>query len=165
MSRSGILLPRVHAGDLSIELFQTAMDAAVAYATQHELQVSVALVDGGGHLQAFARVPGTPWHSIELAIDKARTSASFGLPSSTLGDMIDNANERIRMNLLMRQDIVAMGGAFPILAGERLVGAIGVSGASEEEDIDCARAGCEAIVARLESARCESREEPEKNDE
>ena len=91
------------------------------------------------------RFSGTPWHSINLAIDKARTSVSFALPSSTLGDMIDNASERVRMNLLLRPDIVAMGGAFPLLIDGRLVGAIGVSGASEEEDMDCAMAGCFAI--------------------
>ncbi|MNY80501.1 hypothetical protein D3C86_2215720 [compost metagenome] len=49
------------------------------------------------------------------------------------------------MNLLLRPDIVAMGGAFPLQIDDRLVGAIGVSGASEEEDMDCAMAGCFAI--------------------
>ncbi len=145
MSRSGISLPHIRGGDLPLSAAWAAVEAAAAYASREELQVSVAVLDAGGHLLAFARVSGTPWHSINLAIDKARTSVSFALPSSTLGDMIDNASERVRMNLLLRPDIVAMGGAFPLLIDGRLVGAIGVSGASEEEDMDCAMAGCFAI--------------------
>ncbi|AQZ96227.1 heme-binding protein [Halopseudomonas phragmitis] len=146
MSGNGIPLPRIRSGDLPLEMAQAAMDAAVAYAISRALQVSIAVVDSGGHLLTFARVSGTPWHSIDLAIDKARTSASFALPSSTLADMVDSASERIRMNLMLRPDIIAMGGAFPLLLGDRLVGAIGVSGASEEEDMDCANAGREAIA-------------------
>ena len=145
MSRSGISLPHIRGGDLTLPAAWAAVEAAIAYASREDLQVSVAVLDAGGHLLAFARVSGTPWHSINLAIDKARTSASFALPSSALGDMIDNASERVRMNLLLRPDIVAMGGAFPLQIDGRMVGAIGVSGASEEEDMDCAMAGCFAI--------------------
>lgn len=152
MSRHGLPLPRLPGDGLALDLARVGVDAALDCARHNQLQVSIAVVDGGGHLMAFARTEGTPWHSIQLAIEKARTSASFGLPSSTLGDMIDNASERIRMNLLLRPEIVAMGGAFPIQLAGRMVGAIGVSGASEEEDVICALAGCEAMARQAEAA-------------
>ena len=147
----GLSLPRLLGDGMSLELARMGLDAALACARDLQLQVSIAVVDGGGHLLAFARTEGTPWHSIQLATEKARTSASFGLPSRTLGDMIDNACERIRMNLMLRPDIVAMGGAFPLRLGNRLIGALGVSGASEEEDVICALAGCEAIACHTEA--------------
>lgn len=160
MSGPGLSLPRLLGDGMSLDLARLGVDAALQCARDMQLQVSIAVVDGGGHLLAFARTEGTPWHSIALATEKARTSASFGLPSSTLGDMIDNACERIRMNLMLRPDIVAMGGAFPIRLGSRIIGALGVSGASEEEDVICALAGCEAIssqtIAALESEGMES---------
>lgn len=152
MSGQGLPLPHLESDGLSLDLARIGLDAVLDCARQLQLQVSIAVVDGGGHLLAFARTEGTPWHSIQLATEKARTSASFGLPSSTLGDMIDNACERIRMNLLLRPEIVAMGGAFPIRVGKRLIGALGVSGASEEEDVICALAGCEAIARHTEAA-------------
>tara|TARA_R110001583_G_scaffold189741_1_gene353481 strand:+ start:3773 stop:4246 length:474 start_codon:yes stop_codon:yes gene_type:complete len=136
-------------GGSSIELALVAVAAAVAKANEHGLKVSVAMVDQGGHLVAFARVEGTPWHSIDLAIDKARTSASFGLPSSTLGEMLDHACERVRMNLMMRPEIVAMGGALPVRNDGQLLGALGVSGASEEQDTLCAVAGCDALAEKI----------------
>lgn len=158
MSRSGINLPHIRGGDLPLAAAWAAVEAASAYASREGLQVSIAVVDAGGHLLAFARVSGTPWHSINLAIDKACTSVSFALPSSTLGSMIDNSSERVRMNLLLRPDIVAMGGAFPLSAEGRLIGAIGVSGASEEEDMDCAMAGCAVVSAFFEEQKQRSGE-------
>ncbi|PRB81412.1 heme-binding protein [Pseudomonas sp. MYb185] len=152
MRQHGLPLPRLPGAGLPLDVARLGVDAALECARRNQLQVSIAVVDGGGHLMAFARTEGTPWHSIQLATEKARTSASFGLPSSTLGDMIDNASERIRMNLLLRPEIVAMGGAFPIQMDGRLVGALGVSGASEEEDIICALAGCEAMVSQVDAA-------------
>lgn len=151
MSSQGLPLPRLRGDGMSLALARAGVDAALECAHSLRLQVSIAVVDGGGHLMAFARTEGTPWHSIQLATDKARTSASFGLPSSTLGDMIDNASERIRMNLLLRPEIVAIGGAFPIRMGNQIIGALGVSGASEDEDIICALAGGEAVTGHIEA--------------
>lgn len=155
MKGNGLPLPRLRGDGMSLDLARIGVDAALDCARNNQLQVSIAVVDGGGHLMAFARTEGTPWHSIQLATEKARTSASFGLPSSTLGDMIDNACERIRMNLMLRPEIVAMGGAFPVRLGNRLIGALGVSGASEEEDIICALAGCEAMAGHTEALESE----------
>lgn len=151
MSEQRLPLPGGRSGELSVELACIGLQAALTHARENQLQVSIAVVDRGGHLLAMARVDGTPWHSIDLAIDKACTSASFGLPSSALGEMIDNASERVRLNLTLRPDIVAMGGAVPIMLGDQLVGALGVSGASEQEDHQCSLTGCEAIVLAAES--------------
>ncbi|MCG7200254.1 heme-binding protein [Marinobacter pelagius] len=145
-------IPRVMGAELPLEAAEAGVSAAMECARQSDLQVSVAVVDAGGHLLSFSRVAGTPWSSIELAQGKSRTAVSFGMPSNTLGNMIDAATDRVRLHLLLRPDIIAMGGAFPVQAHGRVIGAIGVSGASEEQDIECAEAGLAAIHRLIESA-------------
>lgn len=145
-------IPRITGAEMQLPVAEAGVLAARECAEKYDLQVSISVVDAGGHLLSFARVAGTPWSSIDLSQGKARTAVSFGMPSNTLGNMIDSATERVRLHLLLRPDIVAMGGAFPVRIGGRIVGAIDVSGASEEQDIECAEAGLAAINKLLESA-------------
>ena len=58
------------------------VNAAVSYAEEQGFCVNVAVVDSGGHLAAFLRMPGSAFHSIDIAINKAYTAMSFGLPTS-----------------------------------------------------------------------------------
>ncbi|MNC70623.1 hypothetical protein D3C75_1214560 [compost metagenome] len=74
------------------------------------------------------------------------TAVSFSMPTGALGELMSCAPEHVRTCLLLRPRMVPMGGAFPLLVDGRLVGAIGVSGASEEQDTECAAAGCHAIT-------------------
>ena len=145
-------IPRITGAEMQLSVAEAGIKAAVRKAAESDLQVSVSVVDAGDHLLAFSRVAGTPWSSIDLSQGKARTAVSFGMPSNTLGNMIDGASERVRLHLLLRPDIVAMGGAFPIRTHGRIVGAIGVSGASEEQDIECAEAGLAEINQLLMSS-------------
>lgn len=145
-------IPRITGAEMQLAVAEAGVQAAMKRAAANDLQVSVSVVDAGGHLLSFGRVAGTPWSSIELSQGKARTAVSFGMPSNTLGNMIDGATERVRLHLLLRPDIIAMGGAFPIRIHGRIVGAIGVSGASEEQDIECADAGLSAINKLMETS-------------
>ncbi len=145
-------IPRITGAEMQLAVADAGVSAAMKCAAENDLQVSVSVVDAGGHLLSFGRVAGTPWSSIDLSQGKARTAVSFGMPSNTLGNMIDGATERVRLHLLLRPDIIAMGGAFPVRVHGRIVGAIGVSGASEEQDIECAEAGLAAINRLMESS-------------
>lgn len=145
-------IPRITGAEMQLVVAEAGVQAAMKKAAANDLQISVSVVDAGGHLLSFGRVAGTPWSSIELSQGKARTAVSFGMPSNTLGNMIDGATERVRLHLLLRPDIIAMGGAFPVRVHDRIVGAIGVSGASEEQDIECADAGLTAINKLIESS-------------
>ncbi|HSN79754.1 MAG TPA: heme-binding protein, partial [Rhodoferax sp.] len=60
----------------------TAARAAAQHADSLGIAINIAVVDLGGNLAAFLRMPGAPLHSIDIAIDKAYTAASFGLPTS-----------------------------------------------------------------------------------
>ena len=122
-----------------------AVQAAVAEATVIGVTINVAVVDSSGTLMAFLRMPNAPLHSIEIAMDKAYTAASFSLPTHLWQDVLQDHSPAVRDGLLRRARFVGFGGGLPILENGVLIGAIGVSGASEAQDQQCAQAGLHAL--------------------
>lgn len=125
-----------------------AVAAAVAHAGTLEVRVNAAVVDGSGTLAAFLRMPGAFLHSVEIAIDKAYTAASFGFPTAQWREILAG-DEALRLGVPQRPRLVVFGGGLPIVEGSgegsALIGGIGVSGASAEQDEACAHAGLRAI--------------------
>ena len=123
----------------------TAARAAVHHADSLGIHINVAVVDAGGNLSAFLRMPGAPLHSIDIAIDKAYTAASFGLPTSQWHAALQQHSEAVREGIVRRPRFVAFGGGLPILEQGLRIGGIGVSGGSEQQDEAIAEAGLKAI--------------------
>lgn len=123
----------------------TAARAAVVQAQSLGVNINVAVVDSNGTLMAFLRMPGAPLHSIEIAMDKAYTVASFGLPTDQWFAVLEQHSPAVKDGLLRRPRFVAFGGGVPILQNGQMIGAIGVSGASEAQDSECAHAGIAAL--------------------
>ena len=130
---------------VSWEAAAAMVDAAARSAEQAGILVNIAVVDASGNLAAFLRMPDAPLHSIEIAIDKAYTSASFGLPTSAWTEALASHSAAVREGLPLRPRMVCFGGGLPVRFEGQLIGAIGVSGGSEQEDEMCARAGLAAI--------------------
>jgi uncharacterized protein GlcG (DUF336 family) len=126
-----------------------AVDAAVRKGLEMGCRINAAVVDQGGNLVAFLRAPGAFLHSISIAQDKAYSAAGFGLPTADLFGLIKD-NPALREGLTQRPRLVAFAGGFPIRVDGVVVGGIGVSGASEEQDCACARAGLIAIGLSVE---------------
>ena len=122
-----------------------AVQAAVRHAASIQVRVNVAVVDACGVLVAFLRMPGAPLHSVDIAIDKAYTAASFGLATSQWSAALAQHSAAVREGIVRRPRFVAFGGGLPILEGGQRIGGIGVSGASEAQDEAIARAGLAAI--------------------
>ena len=128
---------------ISAEAAATAVQAAVAHAEANGWKINAAVVDRGGNLMAFLRMPGAFLHSIEIAIDKAYTAASFGFSTKDWMPAIGH-DEGMKFGFSARPRLIVFGGGLPI--GQKdWIGGIGVSGASEAEDEECARAGLAAI--------------------
>ena len=128
---------------ISVEAAATAVQAAVAYAEANGWKINAAVVDRGGNLMAFLRMPGAFLHSIEIAIDKAYTAASFGFSTKNWMPAIGH-DEGMKFGFSARPRLIVFGGGLPIGQGD-WIGGIGVSGASEAQDEECARAGLAAI--------------------
>ena len=127
------------------EAAAAAVGAAVRWAEETGIKVNVAVVDAGGNLAAFLRMPGAFLHSIDIAIDKAYTAAGFGLPTGAWTEALMAHSPAVRNGIPLRPRMVCFGGGLPLRHAGRLIGGIGVSGGSEQEDEACARAGLAAL--------------------
>jgi uncharacterized protein GlcG (DUF336 family) len=123
----------------------TAVRAAVLHAQSLGISINVAVVDPGGNLASFLRMQGAFLHSIDIAIDKAYTATSFGLPTSQWHAALQQHSEAVREGIVRRPRFVGFGGGLPIVEGAQRIGGIGVSGGSEEQDEACAKAALAAI--------------------
>ncbi|NLW04588.1 MAG: heme-binding protein [Pseudomonadaceae bacterium] len=131
---------------ISWEAAHTAVAAAVNEAAQLGVLINVAVTDPSGNLVAFLRMPGAFPQSINIAIDKAYTASGFGFPTADWMKVFGN-NEAMKLGFSAQPRHIIFGGGLPIRIDGELIGGIGVSGASEEQDGICAKAGLNAIGA------------------
>lgn len=127
---------------------RSMMDAVVSCAAEMGVKVNVAIVDAAGNLAGFLRMPGSFLVSSDLAVDKAWTAASFGIATRALSQMLEESPRAVREGLLRRPRTTEIAGGLPILVDGVMIGAIGVSGASDEQDERCASAGLAVLEAR-----------------
>lgn len=120
------------------------VQAAVARAESLGIRVCVAVVDSAGTLAAFVRMPGAFLISGELAQKKAHSTAAIGVPAEVVDQVLEQEAPRVREGIVMAGFSLIRGGA-PLRDGETLIGAVGVSGGSESQDVECAQAGAAAL--------------------
>jgi uncharacterized protein GlcG (DUF336 family) len=99
------------------------------------------VVEPDGELVHFEKNDGTQYGSTDVAIGKARTSARFRRPTKEFADGVAGGNA----TFLSIPEVVAIEGGVPIMSGGKLIGAIGVSGATAQQDGVTATAGAAAI--------------------
>ena len=127
---------------------QASMEAclfAIQKAEELKIAINVSIADNKGLEMAFLRMENSYIHSIEIAKDKAYTSASFGFPSDTWTEIFKQM-PHLEQGFSNRARLIPFGGGLPIFDEDGTkVGAIGVSGGTEEEDIICAKYAIEKI--------------------
>lgn len=124
------------------EAAMVAIQGAFDKAAELGMLASVAVMDRGGNLVAFARDPAVSFFTIGIAQNKATTSAGFGAPSSKFYDNITaSGSPGLIAGIVTVNRLATFGGGVPIYAGNELIGGIGVSGGSQEQDEECALAG------------------------
>ncbi len=127
--------------------WRTASDLcnqAMQHASTQQLNICVWVLDRHGNPLAMQRHNEAPLTSTDIARRKAWTAVSFKLPTDQWQQRLDNQPHLLN-SLLHQNDIAMFGGGLPILSQQQLVGAIGVSGATEQQDIECARAALEIL--------------------
>ena len=128
----------VEQNNIHWEAAYALVQAAVRRAEDMNVKVNVAVVDSGGHLAAFLRMPGSAFHSIEVATNKSYTAVSFGMPTSSWGDVLETLSPPCKTGLPTVDRLMTCGGGVPIEVDGHRIGAIGVSGASEQQDEEIA---------------------------
>lgn len=132
---------------LTTEAAHAAVAAAIAHASGLGIRINAAVVDASGVLMAFLRMEGAFLHSIDIAVDKAYTSASFGFATERWPGIVAG-EPALALSLPQRPRLVMLGGGVPAYEGARCLGAIGVSGGSADQDGACAFAALAAIGLR-----------------
>jgi glc operon protein GlcG len=124
---------------------RVAVEVAAARAEALGVPVNIAVVDLAGGLLAFARLDGAPLLSGPIAQDKAYTVAAFnGVPTHAWFGLIE-AEPALREGIVHRERLVIFGGGVPVTVDGTLVGAVGVSGGTAEQDREIAEAGADAV--------------------
>ncbi len=127
---------------IGLETAQTLIDRATAAASARGFRMAFAIVEPSGALVAFGRMDDTQYGSIAVAQAKARSAALYRTATSVSEERLTGG----RTALLALEGMVPVAGGVPIIIDGRVVGAIGVSGASSAQDDEVARA---AIAAAL----------------
>lgn len=125
---------------MALTIAQTALEACTT-------RVSVAVVDRTGRLKVFLQGDDASPHNIELARRKAYTALTFRRTSLEWTKRTENQNQGQRM----LADVITQQGGVPILAGDEIVGAVGLSGAPNggQQEEDCGKAGIAKVEDQL----------------
>jgi len=132
---------------LSLEAAEKVAAAAEAEAKERNATVVIVVVDDGGYPLVLRRVNDTQVASVDVGIGKARTAAIFRRPSKDFEDQIKNG----RVASLVLPGATPLQGGVPLVFDGKVVGAIGVSGNTPQEDEDIAKAGAASFEAAMKA--------------
>lgn len=130
--------------DITMEQAQQVLDAALVKAKAQGVPMNIAIVDAGGNLKAFLRMDGAFLGSIDVATKKAKTARLFNMPTATLAKEAQ-PNKSLYGIEVTNDGLCIFGGGELIIKDNVIIGAIGVSGGSVDEDMNVAKAGAKAI--------------------
>ncbi|HAA94232.1 MAG TPA: hypothetical protein DCE26_00890 [Dehalococcoidia bacterium] len=135
---------------LTLAEAEAVLAGAKAKVVELELKMSISVVDPRGDLITMFRMDGAPWRTPAVSRAKAVSSASFEVPS---GSLTDNAQAPIFRGFMAMEGghMIPGQGALPIFKNGEIVGAVGGSGGTAQEDEDCSRAGI--VAAGLSETR------------
>ena len=130
---------------VNLENAEQVIEAARKKAIALDTQMCIAVVDSGANLKAFMRMDDAWVGSIDIAIKKARTAVFFGMPTGEIGKL-SQPGESLYGIEHSNEGLITFPGGLPIVDDEGiLVGAIGVSGSSVENDHTVAEAGVKVL--------------------
>ena len=119
------------------------MAAAEAEATKNNWPMAIVILDSTGHVVMLHKLDNTQYGSIRVAEDKANSALDFRRPSKVFEDLI--AQGGIGLRTLALHGAAPFEGGVPIVADGKIIGAVGVSGATSQQDGQVAKAGADAI--------------------
>ena len=128
---------------IAVEGAKKAAAASLAEARKNGWTMAVAVVGPSGALVYFEKMDDTQIGSVNVSIDKARSAALFKRPTKAFQEALAGGGNGLRV--LRLRDAIPVEGGVPLTVDGKLVGAIGVSGGTSEQDGQCAQAGVDAL--------------------
>ena len=135
--------PMPYGAPVSLDMAKKAAAAAQAEARKNGWFMAIAVTEPSGDLVYFEKMDNTQFGSINIALGKARTAAKFKRPSKVFQDLIAKGDNFTY--LLGLEGAMPVQGGLPIVVDGKIVGAIGLSGGTGDQDSQCAQAGIDAL--------------------
>ncbi len=136
-------LPNPYGQSVNLENARRIAAAAAAEAGKNNLKMAIAIVDTAGDLVYFEKMDGTQVASVNIAQDKARSSVRFKRPTKAMQDVLAQGGAGVRF--LALQGAIPVEGGLPLLMNGQIVGAIGASGGTSDQDGQVAKAGADSV--------------------
>jgi uncharacterized protein GlcG (DUF336 family) len=136
-------LPNPYGSPINGDTAKKVAAAALAETRKNGWNMAVAIVDPSGDLVYFEKLDGTQAASVDIAVEKARSAARFKRPTKALQDQLAAGGDGLRV--LRLPGAVPVEGGVPILMDGKIVGAIGMSGGTSQQDGQCANAGAATV--------------------
>lgn len=128
---------------INLEMAKKVVAAAEVESRKNNWPMAIAVVDNAGMLVAYVRMDNTQTASVQVAIDKAVSSAMYRRPTKAFQDMV--AGGGAGMRALGLRGASPVEGGLPLLLDGKIIGGIGVSGANADQDGVAAKAGVDAV--------------------
>jgi uncharacterized protein GlcG (DUF336 family) len=135
--------PTMYGPSITADQAKVAAAPAIAEAKKNKFTMAVAIVDTAGELVYFEKMDDTQVGSVGVAIAKARSAARFKRPTKAFQDAVSAGGEGLR--ILALDGAVPVEGGVPLVVGGRIIGAIGASGGTSQQDGVVAQAGANAL--------------------
>ncbi len=142
---------------LTLQGARLIMASAVRRAAAIGVPLDIAVVDDAGHLLVFNRMDGAKLSSIDIAISKAWTAACARRPTHEYAEIAAPGRPAYGIHVSNHGRFMIVGGGLPIFVEGRIVGGIGCSSGTTQQDREVAMAGINALVARGRTARRRTR--------
>jgi uncharacterized protein GlcG (DUF336 family) len=126
---------------MTMDKARLVIEAAIAKAKEIGQPMNIAVVDAGTNLTAFVRMDGAWLGSIDIAINKAFTAKAFDISTLELGRNSQPGDQFFGIHVSNHDRVMIFAGGIPIKVDDQIVGAVGVSGGSGEQDQAVAEAG------------------------
>ena len=130
--------------DMSSKFAVKMAQAALDYAIDEGWEITVAVCDGSGILVAFMKTDNVIPAAVDFALDKAFTAATLRKATHEFGERMSSASG-LSLGVGTRNRLITWTGGIPIFDGQDCVGGIGVSGAMDHQDLECADAALKSV--------------------
>jgi uncharacterized protein GlcG (DUF336 family) len=120
-------------------------EAARTHAAELGTPVTITVVDGGGNVRTQTRMDGARFGTLNVSANKAFTAAAFGAPTKVLTDLVQPGAPLFGFADAMGGRFVGFAGGIPLVRDDEVIGAIGISGGSVDQDQAIADAGATAV--------------------
>ena len=135
--------PPPYGPPITLEKAKKVVAGAEAEAKKNSWNVAIAIHDSGGNLVMLQRLDGTQFGSTDVAKDKAYSAVAFRRPTKAFQDAIEQGGSNLR--LLKLSGASPLEGGIPIVVDGKLIGSIGVSGVTSQQDAQIAKAGADSL--------------------